>query len=307
MTEANRILLVDDNPTNLQVLYGALEHEGYDLLIAQSGADAIEIAKTASPSLILLDINMPEMDGFETCKRLKADPTTADSVVLFLSARNEAKDKVQGLELGAVDYISKPFEFEEVLARVRTHLSTYHQQDALKRRNQELEDQIAGGFVEVTPDSLKQLVLAGESETLEFKSTLRHNLHTGKNDKAMENAVLKSIAGFLNSNGGHLLVGVDDEGVILGLGKDDLPNPDRILRHLNSLISEHLGSQVAPYVQSKVVDIDGSEVLSVQCLTTPIPIFVRRGGNEAFYVRMGPSSRQLSPSEVLAHVRSRES
>jgi adenylate cyclase len=128
----NQVLLVDDNPTNLQVLYQALEEQGFELLIAMSGAEALEIAKEAQPALILLDINMPGMDGFETCERLKAAPDTREIVVIFLSARDAVQDKVQGLKLGAVDYVSKPFQFEEVVARVNTQLE-------LKRAKEEVQ------------------------------------------------------------------------------------------------------------------------------------------------------------------------
>ena len=86
-SHTDRILMVDDNPTNLQVLFQGLENEDYELLIAQSGEDALAIAREAHPQLILLDINMPGIDGYETCRRLKADSQTADSVVIFLSAR----------------------------------------------------------------------------------------------------------------------------------------------------------------------------------------------------------------------------
>jgi sigma-B regulation protein RsbU (phosphoserine phosphatase) len=102
------LLLVDDNPTNLQVLYQTLETTGCKLLVANNGETALSIAQKASPDLILLDIMMPGIDGFEVCRRLKANPTTAAIPVIFLSALTDTKDKVQGLQLGAVDYVSKP-------------------------------------------------------------------------------------------------------------------------------------------------------------------------------------------------------
>ena len=95
-----RLLLVDDTPTNLQVLYQTLDGRGYQLLIAQNGEEALELARDARPSLILLDIMMPGIDGFETCRRLKADPQTQESAVIFMSALDETKDKVRGLEPG---------------------------------------------------------------------------------------------------------------------------------------------------------------------------------------------------------------
>ncbi len=137
--QPDRILLVDDNPTNLQVLYQTLDGRGYRLLIAKSGEQALTVSAKAKPALILLDIMMPGIDGFETCARLKADPETADSAVIFLSALNDASDKVKGLELGAVDYIAKPFDAEEVLARVDTHLKIRRLEHSLSRKNRQLE------------------------------------------------------------------------------------------------------------------------------------------------------------------------
>ena len=137
-----QILLVDDNPTNLQVLYQTLAGSGYRLLAARSGKDAIAIAQRVIPDLILLDVMMPGMDGFETCLQLKADPRTRDSAIVFLSALTAASDKVRGLELGAVDFVNKPFQAEEVLARVRTHLTIRDLQRELRRRNGELEHEL---------------------------------------------------------------------------------------------------------------------------------------------------------------------
>jgi DNA-binding NtrC family response regulator len=137
-----QILLVDDNPTNLQVLYQTLDGHGYRLLAARSGKDAIAIAERATPDLILLDVMMPEMDGFETCRRLKADPRTRDGAIIFLSALTEPGEKARGLDLGAVDFVNKPFQAEEVLARVRTHLTIRELQTELRRRNEELEHEL---------------------------------------------------------------------------------------------------------------------------------------------------------------------
>jgi DNA-binding NtrC family response regulator len=137
-----QILLVDDNATNLQVLYQTLGGNPYRLLAAKSGKDAISIAQRAVPDLILLDVMMPDMDGFETCARLKADARTRDCAVIFLSALTEPGEKVRGLELGAVDFVNKPFQAEEVLARVRTHLTLRDLQKQLRKRNEELEHEL---------------------------------------------------------------------------------------------------------------------------------------------------------------------
>jgi DNA-binding NtrC family response regulator len=139
---APQILLVDDNPTNLQVLYQTLEGQGYRLLAARSGKDAIAIAERAVPDLILLDVLMPDLDGFDTCARLKADARTRDCAIIFLSALNDARDRAHGLELGAVDFVNKPFQAEEILARVKTHLTIRELQQQLREHNAALQHEL---------------------------------------------------------------------------------------------------------------------------------------------------------------------
>jgi DNA-binding response OmpR family regulator len=134
-----QILLVDDNVTNLQVLRQTLDGRGYKLLVAKNGAGALSIAEKARPSLILLDIMMPEMDGYEVCRRLQANPDLKEIPIIFLSALTDTKDKVKGLDLGAVDYISKPFQPEEVIVRVNTHLTISALKRNLAEKNQALQ------------------------------------------------------------------------------------------------------------------------------------------------------------------------
>ena len=140
--EPETILLVDDNPTNLQVLLQTLDGQGYNMLVAKSGETALDIARKTHPSVILLDIMMPGIDGFETCRRLKADATTRDAAVIFLSALDETADKVRGLELGAVDYITKPIQGDEVIARVNTHLTIRRLNVELKGRYDVIEREL---------------------------------------------------------------------------------------------------------------------------------------------------------------------
>lgn len=130
------ILVVDDTPTNLEVLFDYLSDSGFRLLVAEDGESALETAKYALPDLILLDVLMPGIDGFETCRRLKADAATADIPVIFMTALTETLDKVKGFNLGAADYITKPFQQEEVLARVKTLLK-------LQDLTRQLREQVA--------------------------------------------------------------------------------------------------------------------------------------------------------------------
>ncbi|MEL6605149.1 MAG: response regulator [Cyanobacteria bacterium J06614_10] len=117
------VLVVDDNPTNLGLLCDVLDSHNYRVAVAQSGEAALESVEQVFPDLILLDVMMPGIDGFEACKRLKANPKTKEIPVLFMTALSDTVNKVQGLSLGAVDYIPKPFDQAEVIARIKVHLS----------------------------------------------------------------------------------------------------------------------------------------------------------------------------------------
>ena len=134
------ILAVDDNPANLEVLSDYLTEFGFTVLLKQDGGKALELLQRKLPDLILLDILMPGLDGFETCHRLKQNPDTKDIPVIFMSALTDTVDKIKGFELGAVDYITKPFQYEEVLARVKAHLTIQHLQRDLQRKNHELQE-----------------------------------------------------------------------------------------------------------------------------------------------------------------------
>jgi len=136
------ILIVDDTLENLVFLTDILESQGYLVRKARSGEMALRAVATALPDLILLDICMPEMNGYEVCRRLKADPVTAEIPVLFLSALSDAADKVKAFEIGGVDYITKPFQADEVLARTRNHLLLKAALTAVHRLNQQLEDKV---------------------------------------------------------------------------------------------------------------------------------------------------------------------
>jgi len=137
------ILVVDDDAASLSALFECLRRASYRVLVAQDGTSALERAENGKPALILLDVMMPDIDGFETCRRLKRNQSTADVPVLFLTALSETNEKVKGFEAGAVDYLTKPFQWEEVLARVRTHLRLRAAERALVDANRLLEARVA--------------------------------------------------------------------------------------------------------------------------------------------------------------------
>lgn len=143
MIDQDSILVVDDTPGHLAALVDTLSMTGYTVLQAWNGRRALHLAREEQPALILLDINMPGMSGFEVCEHLKADERTSDIPVLFLSAMDATSDKVHGFEVGGVDYVTKPFHFQEMLARIETHLALRRLQMELKAANQSLERRVA--------------------------------------------------------------------------------------------------------------------------------------------------------------------
>jgi len=149
---SSRILVVDDTPANIQALSATLKEQGYQISVATNGRQALEVVERLRPDLILLDVMMPEMDGFETCQRLKAAAATTDIPVIFLTARTETADIVRGFELGAVDYVPKPFNAHELLARVSTHLTM----DRLHRENERL-------LLSILPASIATRLKSGDA------------------------------------------------------------------------------------------------------------------------------------------------
>jgi adenylate cyclase len=150
-TTDTRILIVDDTPANIQALAAILRGKGYHISAATNGKQALEVLDRMQPDLVLLDVMMTEMDGFETCRRLKAAERWRHIPVIFLTAKTETADIVQGFELGAVDYVAKPFNAHELLARVNTHLTM----DRLRRENERL-------LLSILPESIADRLKSGD-------------------------------------------------------------------------------------------------------------------------------------------------
>ncbi|OUL20881.1 response regulator [Nostoc sp. 106C] len=153
--QTTTVLIVDDNPANLGVLSDTLDQAGLEVWVAKSGKVALERVKYALPNLILLDVMMPEIDGFETCRQLKANPQTQDVPVIFMTALSDTTNKVAGFQVGAVDYITKPFQQQEVLSRVKLHLKLHTLGQELEHKNTLLEQKFAEA--NQAYDDLKQL------------------------------------------------------------------------------------------------------------------------------------------------------
>ncbi|MEG4199793.1 response regulator [Microcoleus sp. Pol12A5] len=149
MSSPELILVVDDTPANLEVVCETLSDAGYEVVTAINGDRALKRVQAYPPDLILLDVQMPGIDGFETCQRLKADPSTASIPIIFMTALSDADSKVKGFDLGAVDYITKPFQEQEVLARVKTHLQLRQLTKNLEQRVAEQTADLEAAFIQL--------------------------------------------------------------------------------------------------------------------------------------------------------------
>ncbi|MBW4476747.1 MAG: response regulator [Tolypothrix brevis GSE-NOS-MK-07-07A] len=169
------ILVIDDSPTNLEVLHATLENAGYEVRVEMDGNSGIEQVKNNPPDLILLDVMMPGIDGFETCRRLQANPSTQEIPIIFITALSDSVEKVKGLSLGAVDYITKPFNQKEVLARIKLHLKLRQLNLELDEQKQQLEQRVKERTAELSHalEELKksQLQLV-QSEKISFLGQL---------------------------------------------------------------------------------------------------------------------------------------
>lgn len=138
----SRILIVDDNPANIGVIYKYLDQAGFPIVVSEDGETAVKLAEKEAPDLVLMDIMLPGIDGYETCRRIKALASCTDVPIVFMSALSEVEDKLEGFKAGGVDYVTKPFHREEVLERVKTHLTIKKQRDKLRELNLALEEAV---------------------------------------------------------------------------------------------------------------------------------------------------------------------
>lgn len=153
--------------------------------------------------------------------------------------------------------------------------------------------------------STEEIIRQGESDSVEFKSTLRWNLYTNKKDKNIEHAALKTIAAFLNTQGGILLIGVDDAGEVLGLETDQFSNHDKLLLHLNQLITDRIGTLFTQYIHASVEKVNGTDLLRIDCQPATQPAYLREGQQEFFYIRTGPSTAALALSKIYTYIQER--
>jgi len=189
------ILIVDDNPNNLKVVAGVLKGAGYDFRMAKSGLLALKILEKIKPDLILLDIQMPEMDGFETCKKIKEDETNAKTPIIYLTANTDADSIQKAFKSGGVDFVTKPFNSEELLARIKTHIKLKKQTEELIKQNA-TKDKF---FSIISHDLINPL-----GSIIGFSNLLKENFKE-EDCKSLDPVKIKSYVGVINKSANFTL------------------------------------------------------------------------------------------------------
>lgn len=294
------ILVVDDQEQNRDMLSRRLAKQGFETRQAESGQEALEVIAAEQIDLVLLDIRMPGMDGNEVLEKIRRQFSPTELPVIMVTAETDSDSEVRSIGLGADDYVTKPIDFKILLARLNHKLAI---SKSVKERLQTIKTPVESVLNEA---SILALIARGESSKLEFKSTLRWNIHSGAIGKEIETAWLKTIVAFLNSEGGALLVGVKDDGSIHGLSDDKFKTDDKLMLYVTSCLKENIGSEYIGSIFYDLVSVGDQQVLYFKCSAVSEPVFLKQGNTEEFYARFGPSSGKLNTKEVIAYLKNRK-
>ena len=261
---------------NLSVLVRILEGSGYRILVARSGAAALDIARQTRPDVILLDVVMPGMGGFEVCRALKREAATSDAIVIFLSALDDVTDKVAGLELGAADYITKPFQAEEVLARVRAHMARKQLERELRISRDKLAHELRSA------GDMQQLLLPRSLSGyngVTFSAYYRTSLQAGGDYYdvlTLDNGAVVVFVADVSGHGARAAVVMAMMRTLLHSLGPALADPARVMDGMNRHFSYLSGTTLFATALCAVIDA-GAKRMQIACAGHPTPVLVRSG------------------------------
>jgi putative two-component system response regulator len=217
------ILVIDDTPANIQVVMELLNVEGFRVLVAEDGEDGLESARAGRPDLILLDAMMPGIDGYETCRRLKADPRTLDIPVIFLTALSQTEQKLAGFDAGGADYVTKPLQHKELLARIRTQLENSAARKILRHHNATLELEVARRTQELS--SMQDVIIQAMASLAETRDneTGNHIRRTQQYVKALALALQNHVR-FADALSGNAIELLYKSAPLHDIGKVGIPD-----------------------------------------------------------------------------------
>lgn len=292
------ILVVDDQEENCDMLSRRLNRKGYDTLVANNGEDALALIEKEEVDLVLLDIRMPGMDGNEVLVKIREKYLPTELPVIMVTAETDSITELKSLDLGADDYVTKPIDFPILLARLKNKLD-------IKKIVKDASSKTIASFEKINEARINEIIAQDESQKLEFKSTLRWNIHSGKVGKEIEISWLKTLVAFLNSDGGELLVGVTDDGSIHGLSMDKFKSDDKLLLYVTNSIKDLIGCEYMVHISYDLIPMKDEKIIYFNCKPTDDAVFLKNGKEEEFYARFGPSSSKLKTKEVLAYMSKR--
>ncbi|MCU0071169.1 response regulator [Pseudomonas koreensis] len=280
------ILWADDQQEVIASIVRILGLDDVNFEFTNNGEDALIKMQEKDYDLVLIDLAMPPGRWGGLWLLEKINELKFDLPSIVVSGEGSQAETIKALRLGAVDYVTK----ENLIAELPQQL----------KRAMDKDSKVQEGLLSI--------INGGETDIVEFKSTLRMNLRSGAKDREMELSVLKTIVGFFNSSGGTLLIGVNDEGELLGVGSDLFPNNDKFQLHFWNIFRETVGVEYSEFVKSDLVEVDNKFVFSVRCLPSNRPVFLKwktAGQNKAeelFYVRVGPQTDLLGIRQAIAYI-----